>query len=163
MVGTRRGSIGSQHALGHLTREPAEIDAVLMGCVDRVARRLRAAQRSGRTVTLRLRFGDFTRVTRSHTLARGTSSTDTVLQAARSLVAAAMPLIGRHGLNLVGVAVSGFEADEAEQLSFSFDRKGDERLDRAWDAVRGKYGAGALTRGTLVNKGAGLEMPLLPD
>ena len=163
VVGTRRGSIGSQHALGHLTRDPAEIDAVLMGCVDRVARRLRAAQRSGRTVTLRLRFGDFTRVTRSHTLARGTSSTDTVLQAARSLVAAAMPLIGRHGLTLVGIAVSGFEADEAEQLSFSFDRKGDERLDQAWDAVRGKYGAGALTRGTLVNKGAGLEMPLLPD
>ena len=91
------------------------------------------------------------------------SSTETVLQAGRSLVAAAMPLIGRHGLNLVGIAVSGFEADEAEQLSFSFDRKGDERLDRAWDAVRGKYGAGALTRGTLVNRGAGLEMPLLPD
>lgn len=163
VVGGRRGSIGAQHALGPATRDAAEIDAILMGCVDRVARRLRAGERAGRTVTLRLRFGDFTRVTRSHTLARGTSSTEVLLESARSLVTAAMPLINRNGANLVGVAVSGFEDDGAEQLALPFDRRVDDRLDRAWDAVRGKYGAGALTRGTLVNRSAGTDGPLLED
>ncbi len=49
-------------------RSPSEIDAVVVALVDRVTRRMRAAERVGRTVVLRLRFDDFTRATRSHTL-----------------------------------------------------------------------------------------------
>ena len=67
-VGRRRRSIGSQHALGRARRTPAGIDQVVVGLVDRVTRRMRAARRVGRTVMLRLRFGDFARATRSHTL-----------------------------------------------------------------------------------------------
>ncbi|HEY7564940.1 MAG TPA: DNA polymerase IV, partial [Acidimicrobiia bacterium] len=67
VVGRRRGSIGSQSALGRRKRSAAEIDERLVAIVDRVTRRMRKAERVGRTVTLRLRFDDFTRATRSHT------------------------------------------------------------------------------------------------
>ena len=67
-VGRRRGSIGSQRALGRAPRSREEVDATLVALVDRVTRRMRAAGRVGRTVVLRLRFDDFTRATRSHTL-----------------------------------------------------------------------------------------------
>ena len=77
--GRRRGSIGSQRALGRSPKSASEIDASLIGLVDRVTRRMRAAGRAGRTVVLRLRFADFSRATRSLTLARATQQTDTVL------------------------------------------------------------------------------------
>ena len=69
-AGRRRGSIGSQCALGRSRRSDDAVDAVVLGLVDRVTRRMRAARRIGRTVVLRLRFDDFSRATRSHTLPR---------------------------------------------------------------------------------------------
>ena len=82
---------------------PAEVDAVLLGLVDRVTRRMRAAGRVGRTVTLRLRFDDFSRATRSCTLDEATAETQTIMDTARGLLAAATPTIERRGLTLVGV------------------------------------------------------------
>src|SRR5919202_330974 len=75
-TGRRRRSMGAQRALGRTPRSPAALDAVLVGLVDRLARRLRKARRVCRTVTLRLRFLDFSRVTRSHTLLESTAETD---------------------------------------------------------------------------------------
>jgi DNA polymerase IV len=74
-VGVRRRSMGTQHALGRRRRSGAELDAVLVGIVDRIARRLRAARRVCRTIVLRLRFEDFSRATRSHTLPHATQQT----------------------------------------------------------------------------------------
>src|SRR5262245_38970449 len=91
-VGRRRRSIGSQRALGR-SRGAGAIDAVVLELVDRVCRRLRAGRRVGRTVVLRLRFGDFSRATRSHTLPRATAHTQTILGTVRELVATAMPMI----------------------------------------------------------------------
>ena len=85
-TGRRRRSIGSQSALGRRIRTRAEIDTTLVSIVDRVTKRMRDADRVGRTVVLRLRFGDFTRGTRSHTLAQPTAHTATLLAAAASLV-----------------------------------------------------------------------------
>ena len=79
-VGRRRGSIGSQRALGRSARSLEQIDTVLVGVVDRVTRRMRAAGRAGRTVVLRVRFDDFTRATRSYTMPRATAHTETVLR-----------------------------------------------------------------------------------
>ena len=104
-VGVRRRSMGTQHALGRRRRSPEELDAVLVGIVDRIARRLRAAQRVCRTVVLRLRFHDFTRATRSHTLPHATQQTEPILATARALLAAAMPTIERQGLTLLGIAL----------------------------------------------------------
>src|SRR5690606_27383007 len=120
--GRRRGSVGAQRALGRGRRTAQEIDAIAAGLVDRVTRRLRAAGRTGRTVVLRLRFDDFTRASRSHTLARPTSHTPTVLRAVRALLAQARPLIEQRGLTLIGVAVTNLDHDGAWQPELPFDQ-----------------------------------------
>jgi DNA polymerase-4 len=172
-TGVRRRSVGAQRALGRAgnSMTPAEVDAVVIGLVDRIASRMRTAGRTGRTVTLRLRFNDFGRATRSRTLPRATSSTPALLDTARGLVAAAAPLIAERGLTLVGFAVSGISASDsarAEQLVLPFTTSGRQpsdagAVDAAVDNVRRRYGKSALTRGVLVGRDAGLEMPHLPD
>jgi DNA polymerase IV len=165
-TGVRRRSVGAQRALGRVgnTMSPAEIDAVVIGLIDRIATRMRAAGRTGRTVTLRLRFNDFGRATRSRTLPWATSSTQTILATARRLVAAAAPLIAERGLTLVGFAVSEIDRSGAEQLVLPFTAQTEPAaVDAAVDRVRRRYGKSALTRGVLVGRDPGLEVPHLPD
>jgi DNA polymerase-4 len=162
-VGRRRRSIGSQCALGRSPKAPDAIDAVLVSLVDRVTRRMRAAGRVGRTVVLRLRFGDFSRATRSHTLPRPTAHTQTILATARWLLTTAMPEIERRGLTLVGVAVANLEDDGAVQLVLPFDRHSGAALDAALDEVRRRFGSTAVTRAVLLGRDQGLVVPLLPD
>jgi DNA polymerase IV len=162
-VGRRRGSVGSQCALGSRRRSAEEVDAVLVGIVDRVTRRLRKAGRIGRTVVLRLRFNDFTRVTRSHTLAWPTAETHTILTTARWLLLTASPLIDRKGLTLVGLAVANLENDRPLQLPLPVDPRGDGELDLAIDRIRERYGSKAITRGVLLGRDTGLVVPMLPD
>jgi DNA polymerase IV len=136
----------------------------VIGLIDRIAGRMRGAGRTGRTVTLRLRFNDFGRATRSRTLPRATGSTQELLATARQLVAAAAPLIAERGLTLVGFAVSEIDREGAEQLVLPFTTGAEPAaVDAAVDSVRRRYGKAALTRGVLVGRDAGLEMPHLPD
>jgi len=162
-VGRRRGSIGSQRALGRSPRSPDAVDAVLVGLVDRVTRRMRAAGRIGRTIVLRLRFRDFSRATRSHTLPRATAETQTILATARWLLTTAMPMIEHQGLTLVGVAVANLDDDGAVQLTLPFERHSGGALDAALDEVRYRFGPRAVTRAVLLGRDQGLEVPLLPD
>jgi len=161
-VGRRRGSVGAQRALGRSAKSADAIDASLVGLVDRVTRRLRAAGRAGRTVVLRLRFDDFTRATRSHTLPHATAQTHSVLAVARGLLAAAMPTIEQRGLTLVGVAVANLVDARTIQLELPFepDRTA---LDAAIDEVRLRFGVTAITRGVLLGRDPGLTVPVLPD
>jgi DNA polymerase-4 len=163
-VGRRRRSIGSQRALGRSrrSRTPEALDATLIALVDRVTGRMRAAGRVGRTVTLRLRFDDFTRATRSRTLGRATASTHTVLDTARGLLAEAMPLVRDQGVTLVGIAVGNLADDRAVQLTLPFDRH-TSALDAAVDGVRDRFGASAVTRAALLGRDPGPAVPLLPD
>jgi DNA polymerase IV len=131
--------------------------------VDRVTRRMRAARRVGRTVVLRLRFDDFTRATRSHTLDQATAHTHTILDTVRDLLATAQPMIQRQGLTLVGIAVGNLEDDNAIQLALPFDPHDNRALDAALDEVRDRFGSNAVTRVVLLGKDAGLSVPLLPD
>jgi DNA polymerase-4 len=165
-TGVRRRSVGAQRALGRAgnTMSAAEIDAVVIGLIDRIAGRMRAAGRTGRTVTLRLRFNDFGRATRSHTLPWATCSTHALLDTARRLVVAAAPLIAERGLTLVGFAVSEIDRDGAEQLELPLTSRAEPAsVDAAVDQVRRRYGKSALTRGVLLGRDPGLEMPHLPD
>jgi DNA polymerase IV len=162
-VGRRRGSIGSQSALGRKPRTLENIDAVLIAVVDRVTRRMRAAGRTGRTVVLRLRFGDFSRATRSHTLPQATASTRAILACARGLLTVAVPIIERRGLTLVGLSVANLENDSALQLPLPFDGHSDEALDAAIDEVRERFGTDALQRAVLLGRDQGFSMPMLPD
>jgi DNA polymerase-4 len=159
----RRRSIGSQRALGRRPRSAAEVDAVLVGLADRVTRRMRAAGRVGRTVVLRLRFDDFSRATRSHTMPRATAETQTILATLRDLVGAATPEIRRRGLTLVGTAVTNLDDERTLQLELPFWEPGWSALDAALDEVRNRYGADAVKRGVLLGRNAGITMPLLPD
>ena len=138
----RRRSIGSQRALGRRPRTAEELDGFLIGLVDRVTQRMRAAGRVGRTVTLRLRFADFTRATRSRTLPQATAETHVILAALRELLAIATPMIERQGITLVGISVANLEND---------------------DAVRARYGSDAVTRAVLLGRDQGITMPMLPD
>jgi DNA polymerase-4 len=162
-VGRRRKSIGSQHALGRTRRTPEALDAVVVGLVDRVTRRMRAAGRVGRTVMLRLRFDDFTRITRSHTLTGATASTETVLATIRGLLAAEVPTISRRGVTLVGMAVGNLSDDSAVQLTLPFRRRSRDALDAALDRVRDRFGSGAVTRAVQLGRDPGWVMPMLPD
>jgi DNA polymerase-4 len=163
LVGRRRRSIGSQRALGRAPRSSDALDAVVIALVDRVSRRMRAAGRVGRTVVLRLRFDDFSRATRSHTLSWPTAHTETLLAAVRALLAAAMPMIDRQGLTLVGVAVSSLDKHAAIQLELPFNRHTSGALDAALDAVRDRFGSAAITRAVLLGRDQGMTVPLLPD
>jgi DNA polymerase-4 len=163
VVGRRRRSIGSQCALGRSRKTPEAVDAVLVSLVDRVTRRMRIAGRVGRTVVLRLRFGDYMRATRSHTLPQPISHTPTILLTARWLLAGAMPEIERRGLTLVGVAVSNLEDDSALQLMLPLDRFSGSALDVALDEVRRRFGVSAVTRAVLLGREQGFTVPLLPD
>jgi DNA polymerase-4 len=161
-TGRRRRSIGSQRARG---RGPWSLDVVdtdLVSLVDRVTRRMRGAHRVGRTVILRLRFDDFTRATRSHTLAQATAGTETILAAARTLLVETKPLLERRGVTLVGISVSNLENADAVQLALPLDGR-PEALDVALDEVRARFGATAITRAVLLGRDRGIEMPLLPD
>ena len=163
-VGRRRRSIGSQHALGRRSpKSPEALDAVLLAIVDRLARRLRAARRVCRTITLRLRFDDFARATRSHTLMESTAQTQTILAEARELLAAALPLIRQRGVTLVGVALSNLDDDWAVQLALPFGRRSSIALDTALDVVRERYGTDAVTRAVLLGRDSRPTVPLLPD
>ena len=162
-VGRRRRSIGSQQALGRTVRSPQAIDTVVVALVDRVTRRLRAADRVARTVMLRLRFDDFSRATRSHTLPRATARTHSVLAAARSLLSTAEPTIEHRGLNLVGIALGNLDDDGATQLALPFDRRASTALDAAVDEVRGRFGDAAITRAVLMGRDLAPTVPLLPD
>jgi DNA polymerase IV len=163
VVGRRRGSIGSQCALGRSRRSPDAVDAVLVGLVERVTRRMRVAGRVGRTVVLRLRFADFSRATRSHTLPRPTAHTHSILLTARWLLATAQAEVDRRGLTLVGIAVTNLETDAAVQLMLALDRYSGDALDAALDEVRRRFGTAAVTRAVLLGRDSGLVVPLLPD
>jgi DNA polymerase-4 len=124
---------------------------------------MRAAHRMGRTVVLRLRFDDFSRATRSHTMPFATAHTETVLATARGLLAASGPLIEERGLTLVGIAVANLEDDVPAQLVLPFERRSRTALDAALDEVRERFGSKAVTRAVLLGRDPGFTVPLLPD
>ena len=163
-MGVRRRSVGAQRALGRGRHPANEIDATVVNLIDRITRRMRTAGRTGRTVVLRMRFDDFGRATRSRTLPRATSTTEPLLAAARELVSAAIPLIGERGLTMIGFSVANIDRCGAQQLELPFGESADPlALDAAVDRVRQRYGTAAVTRGVLLNRDPGLEMPHLPD
>jgi DNA polymerase-4 len=157
--GKRRGSIGSQRALGRGRHSPESLDASLVAIVDRITRRMRTARRVGRTVVLRLRFGDFERATRSHTLPFATANTQAILATARALLATATPLIERRGITLIGCSVAMLEDDRTRQLLLG----PEDALDAAVDAIRDRFGSAAIVRAVLLGRDPGFSMPLLPD
>ncbi|WP_067708547.1 DNA polymerase IV [Nocardia yamanashiensis] len=162
-TGRRRRSIGAQRALGRRARTDAEVEAYLHGLADRLGHRLRRAKRVCRTVVLRLRFDDFSRATRSHTLVQATDRGEVVLHAARTLLEAALPMIHERGLTLIGLALTNLDDSDTMQLSLPLAERAENSLDSTLDALRDRFGAGTVTRAALLGRGEGLSVPTLPD
>lgn len=158
----RRRSIGAQRALGRGHRSAAELDTILLSLIERVAPRLRRAGRSARTVVLHLRFGDFTRATRSQTLANPTQQSELLLAAARESLAAITPRIERDGITLIGVSLANLDDDVQLELPLGSQPPAD-ALDHTVDAVRDRFGKTAITRAALLGRDRGIEAPQLPD
>ncbi|WP_433826537.1 DNA polymerase IV [Actinoplanes sp. CA-015351] len=163
-TGHRRGSIGAQCALGRHSHSEDEVEATLAALVDRVTRRMRRAHRAGRTVTIRLRFGDYTRATRSRSLLKATMGTEAILRTAEGLLREARPLIAERGLTLVGVAVSNLDGEGNVQMELPFDTTPDrDGLDAAMDKIKERFGADSLRRAAMIGRDLSPSVPLLSD
>jgi DNA polymerase-4 len=159
----RRGSIGSQRALGTRPRTPEELDLFLTQIVDRLARRLRDKDRVCRTVVLRLRFGDYAKVTRSRSLRSPTDRTWVLLSVARGLLEAALPEIADRGITLIGVSLSQLGRADAIAPELPIDWDDGARLDDVLDSVRDRFGSAAVARAAQLGRDPGWSSPVLPE
>ena len=159
----RRGSIGSQRALGRQPRTMAELDVILTQIVDRLARRLRDGDRVCRTVVLRLRFGDFAKATRSHTVGSATDRTAVLLSVAQGLLAAAAPDITERGITLIGISLAQLGRVDDLQPELPIDWAEGAQLDTVLDAVRDRFGATSVARAVHLGRDPGWSTPVLPE
>ncbi|NDK90205.1 DNA polymerase IV [Gordonia desulfuricans] len=162
-TGRRRGSIGSQRALGRRPRSADEIDATIIAIVERLGKRLRAAERVTRTIVLRLRFHDFATATRSRTLPEPTDRTEIIMAGARGLFDEVRPLIAERGCSLIGVSLANLDDADTVQLTLPFAEDTGAALDTTMDQLRNRFGRDAVTRAVLVGRHHGADAPMLPD
>ena len=160
-TGKRRSSMGSQRAMGRRPKTHAEIDAELRGIVDRVTRRMRAADRVGRTAVVRFRFDDFTRATRSHTMTEATADTAPIMKASLDILDAMWPTIEEQGLTLIGLSIANLSNADAVQMALPFADLS--ALDHAVDTVRDKFGTNSINRAVNLGRDQGFAVPMLPD
>ena len=135
-------------------RDPDLIHRELLARAEGVARSLRDENLHGWTVNLKVRAGDFTTWTRSSTLHAPTSLTEEIHAAALKMLRERVPLEGR-GIRLLGVGLSNLEPagpDEQPALFPDPERARCERAARAEDAVRHRFGEGAITRVRLLRR-----------
>jgi DNA polymerase-4 len=123
------------------------VRAVLLDLCDQVAARLRAQNLKGRTIHLKIRYADFTTLTRSHSLAEVTDATDVIWATVGQLFEHRLPP-SRLAFRLVGVGVSGFDAAPQQcDLGLETAEGRREKIDEVTDAIRARFGREALVRG----------------
>jgi len=139
-------SIGHEETFAVDRTDRAELERDVLRMSDLVATRLRAHARTARTVQLKLRYSDFTTITRAHTLREPTDLAAVIDRAAQGLLAAAD--LGT-GVRLLGVTAMQIEDGAAVQESLPFDgtdRPEQAALERTLDAVRARFGADSVGR-----------------
>lgn len=165
-VGKRRSSVGSQCALGRGNHTRAAVGATLYDIIDRIGQRLRQGDRVGRTVTLRVRFDDFTRITRSHTVAEATNDTRLIAYEAQRLLDGVWPTVERNGITLVGASLGNLCDASSVQLALPFtdrDFAPAVELDATLDEVKERFGSAAIGRAATLGTHTGFRVPMLPD
>ncbi|MGD8375548.1 MAG: DNA polymerase IV [Acidobacteriota bacterium] len=146
-------SISEERTYGMDLTDPDAIDRALLARAEGVARDLRRQGLVARTVHIKVRTGDFTTWTRARTLPEPTDLAEGIVAAARGLFAERIDL-GRKGVRLLGVGVSGLEPPGRGQ-GILFQDPAEERarkLSRAADAVRERFGADAIQRARLLKR-----------
>jgi DNA polymerase-4 len=144
-------SSGAENTFAEDTSDREVLSTWLLSQAERVGRDLRRHGLAGRTVTLKLKFEDFTQITRAKTLPHAVNADEIIYRTALDILSG-VELPKR--LRLIGLSVSGFAQggersslvpDRLEELS---ERYG--RLDGAVDAIRDKFGKAAIKRGKLL-------------
>ncbi len=165
----RRKSIGAQSAFRRGSRDANQVDSLAAALVDRTARRLRAAGRACRTVSVGLRFGDFSRATRARTLSFPTDDTETIRSAVRDLFEASREEIEEKELTLIGISLGNLEQADTVQMELPLERASGRpdhdraALDQAVDDVRSKFGEGVIKRASMIDADQGVPVPTLED
>ena len=149
-------SIGNEETFGTDVRSRADLEREIVRLADRVAGRLRQAGVEARTLTLKVRFADFRTITRSRTEAEPTALSSEIASTARDLLG---PLDVEQGIRLIGISGSHLVAPSTRQgvldLGLAESTEGHERqsaLEHAMDAVRERFGSGAVGAGSLVER-----------
>ncbi|HMT04049.1 MAG TPA: DNA polymerase IV [Solirubrobacterales bacterium] len=163
-----RKSIGAQSAFPGGSRNPVQVDSLAAALVDRTTRRLRAADRACRTVSIGLRFEDFSRATRARTLAWPTDETAVILATVRELFNESREEIGEKGLTLIAISLGNLEAADTVQMELPLDQgpgpaRESPALDRAVDDVRSRFGDDVIKRASMIDADQGSPVPVLPD
>jgi DNA polymerase IV len=145
-------SVSRETTLSRDLRDPEELEAILSLLTARVAGQLREEQLVGRTVTLKLRHDDFRTVTRRHTLETATDLDTELYEAARALFREAFEEVRRRnrGVRLIGIAATNLGVAAEADLFEPPERQRLRELSAAVDKVRGKYGFGAVTPGSVL-------------
>ena len=146
---SRAKSIGREQTFARDIADLDDLRATLLAQVENVARRLHRQGLAARTVTIKLRYNDFTTITRSTTLDRPISLTDELWRAAERIFSA-WAAKQRRPLRLIGVTASQLAPADEQQLSL-FNTEERERmaaLDRAVDDIADRFGEGAIRRAT---------------
>lgn len=136
-------SIGHEETFSRDHHLRSTLERELVQFADSVASRLRAQGLVGRTVQLKVRFGDFTTITRSTTLAVAVDDSRSLLEAGRGLLALVDPA---QGVRLLGLSVSGLSSDSSRQLTFdeAISGPGWQEADRMVDEIRARFGDEAI-------------------
>lgn len=136
-------SIGHEETFSRDHHLRSTLDRELVQFADAVASRLRAQGLVGRTVQLKVRFGDFTTITRSTTLAVAVDDSRALLDAGRGLLELVDP---SQGVRLLGLSVSGLSSDSSRQLTFdeAIAGPGWQEADRTIDEIRARFGEEAI-------------------
>ena len=122
------------------------LESWLMSLTEQVARRLRHSSLRGRTIQLKVRFEDFTTITRSQTLSTTTDATDTIWEAALQMLQNKLP-DRRLSVRLLGIGVSGLGKEAPRQLEmFSESSKANSALDKVTDQIADRFGVSAIHR-----------------
>jgi DNA polymerase IV len=141
-------SVSSEETFADDIDDPGQIAREVLRCAVRVGQRLREGGLAGRTVTLKLRFADFRTITRSRTLPAPSDNDNELYQVARELLEKLR--LGGAAIRLVGVGVSNL-AGEGAPVQLELEERGAAwaAAVRAADAVRARFGEGALDRASL--------------
>lgn len=148
--GSRDNSYGNSVTMPQDLPRPEDADATMLALCDSVGRRLRADGKTARVVTVQLVDNAFRRTSHQTTLPNPTNSTDRLYHVAAELMRQMWPA---RPVRLVGVSAEKTGEDNFEQMDFFTDAARtdkQEKLDRAADALRRKFGGAAVTRATLL-------------
>lgn len=177
--GRAHRQISRENTFGEDVTDDATLRRTIQRHAERVGADLRANSRRARTISLKVRWPDFTTVARSRTLPRPVQATGDIMEAALALLDEVFRVEGRHPVRLIGVAATNLVEDEMQLTLDDFAPRGgaaspdgqgrqagssiatgldrgapvaprvlrDEALDHAIDAIRGRFGDDALSRG----------------